>query len=364
MAEETEFKASFRGYAESDVTPLLSRLRNELATIRQSNDVLKQRADEVRAELNVIQAHNRDLSARLKTSPDKPSYSNLGAQFEEHLRMGEEKSDRLVSEARAETELLRQNTQAKASRKIREAEEFAQKLLAETHARVDELRLTSETSAADSIAQANVKLAEASELVSTARREAAAQLAETEREIAEERSILQRNLELERSAIAELAERSNRELSDTEESIRLREDQFERENMRYHQEAVESANRLITEANLRAAQVSQRSSQVASESEVTLTTARLNAESIIADARLLASGMVDQARIRATDLTAKTRLHIDVLLERLAVRAERLREERELLDDYVQRVTDARSTEMIVSQFEEEMHSALPDVAE
>lgn len=358
------FANAFRGYEREEVDRLLSRLQNEMATLKQSNASLRDRASELRSELNVLQAKNTEISSRLKSSPDKPTYSNLGAQFEEFLRIGEEKSERLISEARAEADLLRQNTQAKTSRTVREAEEFAQKLFAETHARVDELRLTSETSAADTIAQANVKMAEASELVSTARRAAAAQLAEAERVIAEERSALQRRLEAERAVIAERAEKANQDLSEAEELMRLREDQLERENLRNHQDAVEQANRIITEANARAAEASRRASEVAAESEATLTTARLNAQEIVGDARLLASGLVDQARIRATDLTAKTRMHIDLLLERLIARTERLREERELLDEYVQKVTDARSTEMIVSQFEEQTHSSPADTIE
>lgn len=357
MAENEPFASSFRGYDRDEVDRSLQRLRNELATLKQSNDGLLSRVKESRAELNVVQAKNRELSNRIKSVPEKASYTNLGSQFEEFLRVGEEKSERLVSDARAESELLRQTTQAKTSRLIREAEEYSQTLLAETHARVDEIRLKSETRAAETITQANVKLAEASEVISTARREAAMKVADAERQIAEERSALKRHLELERAALQAISEQNARDLNAADEEMRMREDALERDNLRHHQEAVEAANRVISEANDRATQVTMRASEVAMMSESGLTQARLTANGIVADARSLAVSMINQARIRATDLTAKTRLHIDVLVDRMVARTERLREERELLEQFVSSVTDLRSAEMLVSHFEESLRS-------
>ncbi|MGV1033595.1 MAG: DivIVA domain-containing protein [Microbacteriaceae bacterium] len=361
MAENEPFTSSFRGYEREEVDRSLERLQNELATLKQSNDGLLGRVEESRAELNVVQAKNRELSNRIKSVPEKANYTNLGSQFEEFLRVGEAKSDRLVSDARAEAELLRQTTQAKTSRLIREAEEYAQTLIAETHARVDEIRLKSETTAADTITQANVKLAEASEIISTARREAALKVADAERQIAEERSALKRHLELERAALQAISEQNARESNAADEEMRLREDQLERENLRHHREAVEAANRVIAEANDRASQVTMRASEVTAASESSLTQARVTANGIVADARSLAVSMINQARIRATDLTAKTRLHIDVLVDRMVARTERLREERELLDEFVTSVTDVRSAEMLVSHFEESLRSETID---
>ena len=360
MCVDELFPTSFRGYERSDVDRALERLENELATLRQTNSVLSERVEETRSELIVRQSRNRELNSRLKSGRDKASYANLGSQFEEYLRVGEERSERLVSEARAEAELLRQTTQAKASRTVREAEEFAQRLLSDTHSRIDEMRLKSESSAAETTAVANTKLAEASEIVSTARRGAASRIAEVEREIAEARSALKRRIELERAELQEIADHNARALAEAEEEIRLREDQLERDNMRAHQNAVEAANRMIGEANDYATQVALRASEIAAQAEASLTQANLKAESILADARALASGMLDQARIRVTELSAKTRLHIDLLLERTVARADRLREERELLDEYLAAAADPRSSEMIVSGFEERAHSIAP----
>lgn len=360
MAENEPFASSFRGYEREEVDRAVERLRNELETLKQSGRALAEQLDDVRAELNVTQAKNRDFVNRIRAVTEKVSYSNLGSQFEEFLRIGEEKSERLVSDAKAESELQRQTAQAKASRVVREAEEYAQSLLAETHARIDEVRLKSETSAADTIAQANSKLAEASEVVSTARREAAARIAEAERQLSDERAQLRRRIDEERATIQDLAEQSARELAVAEEEMRLREDQLERENLRHHQEAVEAANRVIGEANDYATQVSMRAGEIAGLSESGLVQARASANGIVTDARSLAVSLINQARIRATDVTAKTRLHIDVLLERMLSRTEQLREERELLDEFVTSVSDIRTAEMLVSQFEESLRDEAP----
>ncbi len=351
-----EFETSFRGYDPEDVERVLFRLRNELETLRQSSALLEERAAELRSEVTTLAGREEELNRRVSTSPDKPSYRNLGSQFEEALRVGEERAERMVAEGRAEASLTRQTAEAKASRRIREAEETAQVLLADTNARIDELRLTSETKSAELITQANTKLAELAELASTARRQAATNIAEGERKIAEDRSALLRDLELQRSNMQDMIEATSREISIASEEMRNREEQFERENMRYHQEAAENANRMINEANERVADVTRRASEVAQETDVLLRNARIRADEIINDARLMAVGMVEQSSMRATDLTAKTRHHIDLLLDRLVTRTERLKEEREYLDSYVERVNDVRTAEMIVSEFEEEMH--------
>lgn len=186
-------------------------------------------------------------------------------------------------------------------------------------------------------------------------------VADAERQIAEERSALKRHLELERAALQAISEQNARDLNAADEEMRMREDALERDNLRHHQEAVEAANRVISEANDRATQVTMRASEVAMVSESGLTQARLTANGIVADARSLAVSMINQARIRATDLTAKTRLHIDVLVDRMVARTERLREERELLEQFVSSVTDLRSAEMLVSHFEESLRSDASD---
>lgn len=364
MAESNGLGTSFRGYDKDAVDRAVERLRNELATVEQNNEQLRAQVHELRDESAALESKNRQLTAKIRSIPENPSYANLGAQFEEALRSGEEQADRMLAEAKAEAELSRQTAQSRASRILREAEERAQKLLADTNARVDELRLTSESLAADITARANVKQAETSELLSTARRSAASRVAEAERKFAEQRSALQRNIEVERAALYEFAEETDRQRVAAEEALRLRGEQSELENMQRHQDAVERANRVISEANQRAREVSGRASEITAESELALSTAKAKADEMVRDARLLALGLINQATERAQQISEQTRQHVDALLDRMVARTERLREERERLDEYSSVVTDVRTSEMLIAQFEENVHSRSRDFGE
>ena len=160
-------------------------------------------------------------------------------------------------------------------------------------------------------------------------------------------------MDAERAALAELAERTAQERLDAEEVLRLREEQFERENMQRHQDAVELSNRLISEANQKAAEISARAQEIAQESEALLSSSHAKADEIMSDARRLAASLLDQAQLRANSLGDKTRKQLEGLLERTMARMEALREERELLDEFVSDISEARSTDMLIAEFEE-----------
>src|SRR5690606_31697291 len=129
MAENNfEFGTSMRGYNRHEVDRAISNLDSEISILRTENYELQQNYDELAAELRV-------LKAKVRRMPAKPNYSVLGAQFEEVLRLAEEKAEKLVSDATQEAEQIRKNSEAESGRVLREASQRADKLVSDATAR-------------------------------------------------------------------------------------------------------------------------------------------------------------------------------------------------------------------------------------
>ena len=344
------FTTSFRGYDRSEVERTVSDLTREVETLRQSNSGL-------RAEIEQAEAKNRELTNKIKSLPDRPNFANLGAQFEEVLRLGEEKAQRLVADALEEAAKIRQRAEADVAKLERDAALRAEQVYSDAQARANELRLTSESAASNVTTQASGRLSEASEILSTARLEAAAIIAEAEREIAASRTKLQRDMESERAALAELAEKVANDRLAAEEAIRVRQEEAEQENLRSHQEAVLLSTQLLSEANRKAEEVALRTNAIAVESEEMLRSARATSEAVLEDSRQLSSGIIEHAQTRAKETSEATREHVEALLSRALRRIDSLREEREIIEQFTEKIREVRSTDALIAEIEESLRN-------
>lgn len=114
----------------SDVQFEVSRLETERAEIDKRIDKLTREVAEVRSAL--------------KRASAKPSFSDLGAAFEQTLRVAEEQAGKLISDAQATSAVTRRAAEEEAVTLTENAQKQAQKLVAETEARVERLLKESE----------------------------------------------------------------------------------------------------------------------------------------------------------------------------------------------------------------------------
>ena len=114
---ETEnFSLEMRGYKKDEVDRVLSELRAELEHLRDYNFNASSETESLRTEV-----------AALKRKKDSaPGYAELGAQFEQTLRLAEEQAKKLVSDAGQDAIRVRETAKAeseqvsrKASRKLK-----------------------------------------------------------------------------------------------------------------------------------------------------------------------------------------------------------------------------------------------------
>ena len=110
--DEETFSTAMRGYNREEVDTAIQDLRREL---------IKANTDKAEAakEVKRLSATVDDLQAELDET-GSPTYSGLGTKLENTLRVAEEQSTRLISQADIDAEKLRSRVQAEVARAARE----------------------------------------------------------------------------------------------------------------------------------------------------------------------------------------------------------------------------------------------------
>ena len=128
---EFDFGTEMRGYKREDVDKALQDLRRDLI---QSNT---ERAETAK-ELKRLHAVIDDLQSELD-EVGRPTYAGLGTKLEQTLRVAEEQSTRLISQADIDAEKLRTSAQAEAERLQAETANRTEQLVAEATERARQL---------------------------------------------------------------------------------------------------------------------------------------------------------------------------------------------------------------------------------
>src|SRR5690554_3090626 len=136
-----------RGYHREEVDAALQNLRRE---------VIKANSDKAEAtkEIKRLTATVADLQAELDET-GSPTYSGLGMKLENTLRVAEEQSTRLISQADIDAEKLRSTVQAEVTALREEVAVHAETILAEATAKADATLAAAQEEAAELIAAAN-----------------------------------------------------------------------------------------------------------------------------------------------------------------------------------------------------------------
>lgn len=351
MAKES-FSTTFGGYDRGEVDRLVKDLEQQISLLRVNNESMRDEIESLENQVASEKARQSVLASKADSLPERLSYTALGPQFEEVLRLAEEKSERLVTDARSEANRLRSSSTARSAEISREAEERANAITSEADRRSAEMLQLAEATATEVITQALMRPALAAERLSEARREADEIIRAADAEIAESRAAFQRGADAEDAALAELVERTNRERREFEDSLRAREQKFARDSELRQTEAVELSNRLLTEAQQKASEINATSSGISAEIDILERTSQARVDEVLGEARRVAAGILDSAQNQAAMIAELTSTYSDSLFERSRGRAELVREERELVDSFLSDITDSRATDKLISQYE------------
>ncbi|MEO8708609.1 MAG: DivIVA domain-containing protein, partial [Lacisediminihabitans sp.] len=164
MATDDEaFTTAMRGYNRDEVDSAIQDLRREL---------IKANTDKAEAakEVKRLTATVEDLQAEIEET-GSPTYSGLGSKLENILRVAEEQSTRLISQADIDAEKLRNGVQGEIHALRVESMETAEKLVADAHAKSSAIIDAAHAEAAELLAASK---AEGEVVTQDALREAAA----------------------------------------------------------------------------------------------------------------------------------------------------------------------------------------------
>ncbi len=149
--EDENFSLEMRGYKRDEVDRVLAELRAELEHVRDYNYTASAELEQVKNELETLK--------RKKTAT--PGYAELGAQFEQTLRLAEEQAKKLVSDAGQDAIRIRETAKAESEQVTRKAQQKADQLVKEAEAKLAEAKLEAERLSTEILNTAKNREAEA-----------------------------------------------------------------------------------------------------------------------------------------------------------------------------------------------------------
>ena len=319
-----------------DVQVEISRLESERAEIDKRIDSLTREIAEVRSAL--------------KRASAKPSFSDLGAAFEQTLRVAEEQAGKLISDAQTASSNTRRAAEADAASVTETAEKQAIKTVADAESRVERLRKESEKKLEETLKVARAGFAKAEAQFAQAQQEATAITAEGERKRANLEIELAREIDQSRSEIdtlRQLHERDNRRISDEVDASRAKAERestrLAAENETYIRHLLEDSQQQLDEARLRAR-------EMVVEAQKNFGQARQEGVALVREARETAAGIVRRARARAQTLTERLEERNAVLLAGGEQLVEDLSFEREAVEAFNSELRIISMSERVVDE--------------
>jgi DivIVA domain-containing protein len=335
--QETDFARVIRGYDPEEVDRFVQKLRRELLVAKTSLDEHVARISELESEL---EAKSRDLEEL-----GRPTFAGLGSKLESTLRIAEEQSARLVSQAETDAHNIRlaatreaETLVAEATEKLRRASEEAEALVADG---VQRGRSAYESALAEATRDADAARYAAEIEATSIRGDSATEIAQARAAARHEVESLKAKAEREASELRLVLVSNPPEGIDiNEEILRILQldvtvatniDQMEAEILARHQEAVaqtdkylEAAQEQIARAESLLAEAEVRSKRLISTTDAQVAERQAEAteriDALVSEASQRAAQEVAEAEARAARLITEADAHVASLrVEREAI---------------------------------------------
>ena len=307
MDNELPVVLAKKGLDPEQVNVALSDVNAEVARLEAERAGIDKRVDKLTREI-------AEVRSALKRSSAKPSFSDLGAAFEQTLRVAEEQAGKLISDAQVTSSETRRGAEAEATALTEAAQKQATALVAESEERVNRLLAESDKKLSETLKIAKFALEQAEPQFLEAEKIAAAITHEGEqRRLALEAEIAN-EIEQSRNEIAtlrELHERDQRRISEEVDAVRAR---AERESLRLAAENEAHIKQLLDESQVQLDEARDRARDIVVEAQKNFGASRQEAIVLLRDARETATRLVRRARVRAEALTQRLEERNAILL--------------------------------------------------
>jgi len=291
--EDSEFTTELRGYKRTEVDDAINALRAELI---KSSTALKSALE----ELKTAREQLADLGAG---EAQAPSYAGLGGRLEAILRIAEEQSTRVISQADIDAERIIAHAKTEAQESLAHAAREAERVTkdaanqaantvsgaqAEAEALVNGARDEAERLRTEAIEDASSirgsVSTEAAKLRASAKRETDALRAEAKREISELRVVAERELGQAREQAAVLRREIDAERASHEITLRKIQEEAALAKTTMEQQIAENSAKLKFDNDNLAAALARQAEQARADLEAELSARRAEAEKELLDA--------------------------------------------------------------------------------
>jgi len=284
-----QFRRVRPGYEPADVLRAAQDLKSSVTEAENRKRSLDEQIGQLVEEL----AEAQDKLSRLTA---KPSYADLGAAFEQTLRVSEEQAAKLVKDASAEAHVIRETAHADAEERVRKAREEANRISVEVESRMEEGRVETQRRKTELETQAEGLLVEARTIIETAQRRGAKFVTETEIAASDRRARLHQEIEDVKTELDTSRQIAERDQLRIDYDIKIAEDEAERERLALNEEAVAKVQRLSEESSARVADAVARAGDLTAQAEAELSEHRKEANRILREAREDAARTISEAR--------------------------------------------------------------------
>ncbi|MDH6532283.1 cell division septum initiation protein DivIVA [Aurantimicrobium minutum] len=282
----------------------------------------------------VLNREIAEVRSALKRAGSKPSFSDLGAAFEQTLRVAEEQASKLLADARAESSQLREDALRDAEQLSVAASEHAEKLLVEAQERADRLLFESEKKLTEVVRSATIQLETAKVQFAEAEKLGEAIVGEGEQKRLLLESELAQEIDQARNEIAtlrQLNEREQRRVNDETEAARAK---AERESTRLEAENEVVIRHLLDDSERQFDEARSRARETLVEAQRVYAVSRQDGIARVRVARETAAEILRRARVRTLALNEKLEERNRELLENGQALVDELSFERESVESF------------------------------
>jgi cell division septum initiation protein DivIVA len=296
MVEELRitFSTSVAGYNRTEVDAHVSKLLAELEKLEQYSSMALR-------EQNSLRERNGQLEESLKLAKS-PGYAQVGAQFEQTLRLAETEAARLVNDAGRDAIRIRDEAKAEAEANRFAAEDQAETLIREAERKAKVIAGAAAKRAIELTEDAEKQLESATKQRADLEKQANVIRSEADNYAASVKAELQAEVEKIQNANARLLKRN----ADLDAEIARKLDQGERQALEIFRRVEKEATDLRDQAERELQSATVEAASLIENAEETLANARSESDRIFNEANALALNLLVDTRARAEKLAIKS----------------------------------------------------------
>ena len=297
-------------------------------------DRLESERAEIDKRVSDLTREIAEVRSAIKRASAKPSFSDLGAAFEQTLRVAEEQAAKLLTDAQLSSSQVRRAADEEAKQLTESSQKQSEKLVADAQSRAERLVTESEKKLKEALRVAQQQLAAAEAQFAESQKLAAAIASEGEQTRLKLEVELAQEVDQSRSEIdtlRQLHERDHRRISDEVDAARNKAD---RESSRLAAENEVYVRQLLEDSEAQLNETKQRGRDMIVEAQKNFAETRQAGVALVREARDKAAGIVRLARARAQTLTERLDERNSLLLEQSEELVEDLSFEREAVEAF------------------------------